>query len=226
MEGRDASSRPLTSQEVVQVIRQAIMTRKLKPGEWVRQLYLAERLNVSSVPVREALKTLEAEGQVTYQPNRGYTVVQLSVRELEELYLIRRLLETEAARQAVPKFDAELIQRLEALIALMDELIASGDVMRYTETNRDFHLLLSKCAGLPRLYHLIEVLWQNSEAYRSAIFSPGWCQRAQRDHRAILKACKSRDVAGVIAAQDKHRSDGLAAIIAFLQENETLRGEG
>jgi DNA-binding GntR family transcriptional regulator len=218
MEGRDASSRPLTSQEVVHEIRQAIMTRKLTPGEWVRQFDLAERLNVSSVPVREALRTLEAEGQVTYQPNRGYTVVQLSVRELEELYLIRRLLETEAARQAVPKFDAELIQRLEALIARMDESIESGDVVRYTETNRDFHLLLSKRAGLPRLYHLIEVLWQNSEACRSAIFSRSWCQRAQRDHQAILKACKSKDVAEVIVAQDKHRSKGLAAIIAFLQE--------
>lgn len=222
MEGRDASSRPLTSQEVVHEIRRAIMTGKLKPGEWVRQLDLAERLNVSSVPVREALKTLEAEGQVTYQPNRGYTVVQLSVSELEELYLIRRLLETEAARQAVPTFDAELIRRLEALVGQMDEFIEAGDVVRYTETNRNFHLLLSKRAGLPKLYHLIEVLWQNSEAYRSAIFSRGWGERAQRDHRAILKACKSKDVAGVIAAQDKHRSNGLTAIIAYLQEeNET-----
>lgn len=218
MEGRDASSRPPTSQEVVQEIRQAIMTAKLKPGEWVRQLDLAERLNVSSVPVREALKTLEAEGQVTYQPNRGYTVVQFSVEELEELYLVRRLLETEAVRQAVPKFGAELIQHLETLVARMDEFIESGDVVRYTEANRDFHLSQFKRAGLPRLYRLIEVLWQNSEACRSAIFSRDWGQRAQRDHRVILEACESKDVARVIAAQDKHRSNGLAAIITFLQE--------
>jgi DNA-binding GntR family transcriptional regulator len=222
MEGRDATSRPLTSQEVVQQIRQAIMTGKLRPGEWVRQLDLAEKLNVSSVPVREALKTLEAERQVTYQPNRGYTVIQLSVGELEELYLIRSLLETEAARQAVPKFDAELIQHLEALVARMDEFIESGDVVRYTEANRNFHLSQFERAGLPMLYHLIEVLWQNSEAYRSAIFSRDWGQRARRDHRAILEACKSKEVARVIAAQDKHRSNGLAAIIALLQEqNET-----
>ena len=226
MEEREASSRPLTSQEVVQAIRQAIMTRKLKPGEWVRQWDLAKRLNVSSVPVREALKTLEAEGQVLYQPNRGYRVVELSIKELEELYLIRCILETEAIRQAVPKLDAELIQQLEALVARMGEVIASGDVVRYTETNRDFHLLLFKRAGLSRLYRLIEVLWQNSEVYRSAIFDPDWCERAQRDHRAILDACKARDVAGVIAAQDEHRSNGLADIIAFLQENETDRGKG
>lgn len=218
MEGREASGRPPSSQEVVREIRQAIMTGKLRPGEWMRQLDLAERLNVSSVPVREALKTLEAEGQVTYQPNRGYTVVRLSVGELEELYLIRRLLETEAARVAVPRFDRELIRHLEACVGRMDEFIDSEDVVRYTEANRTFHLSQFRRAGLPRLYRLIEVLWQNSEAYRSAIFSRDWGKRAQRDHRAIFEACKTGSVAGVITAQDEHRANGLAAITAYLQE--------
>src|SRR5215218_10445562 len=120
-------SRPPTSQEaVLREIRRAIMTRELKPGERVRQEELAERLNVSRVPVREALKVLEAEGQVTYQAHRGYTVVALSLEELEEIYLARRLLETEMTRSAVPKVDAGLIQHLEDCVTRMDEFAKAG----------------------------------------------------------------------------------------------------
>jgi DNA-binding GntR family transcriptional regulator len=216
--GSGTYSRPPTSHEaVLREIRQAIMTRRLNPGERVRQWDLARRLNVSSVPVREALKTLEAEGQVTYEPHRGYRVVELSVRELEEIYLIRQLLEAEATRWAVPRVDAGLIRRLEALVDGMDECVEAGDIVRYTELNRDFHLLLFERADLPRLYHMIEVLWQSSEAYRSVIFNPAWCERAQADHRAILGVCEAGDVAAAIAAQDEHRARGLASITAHLK---------
>ena len=83
------------------------MTRRLKPGQWIRQLDIANQLNVSSVPVREALNTLAAEGQVVHQRHRGYKVVELSREQLEEIYLARRLLENEATRRAVPKVNAE-----------------------------------------------------------------------------------------------------------------------
>ncbi len=197
------------------------MARELKPGERVRQEKLAERLNVSRVPVREALKALEAEGQVAYQPHRGYTVVELSLEELEEIYLIRSLLETEATRWAVPKVDAELIQRLEALTAHMDELVKADDFSRYVEANRDFHFTLFERARLPRLYRMIEVLWQVSEAYRSAISDSTWGERAQKYHRALLEACKAKDVTEAIAIQDEHRSDAIVNITAFLKKAET-----
>ena len=212
--------RPLTSQEaVLKEIRRAIMTRELKPGERVRQEDLAERLNVSRVPIREALRVLESEGHVTYEPHRGYTVTKLSVEELKELYLLRRLLETEATRRAVPRVDEELTEHLEALIAEMDELADAGKLLSYAEVNRDFHLLLFERAGMPRLYRLIEVLWQNSESYRSLFLNdPTWYEQAQQYHRAILDACKAKDVASAVAAQDEHRSKAIAGIVALLEE--------
>jgi len=212
-------SRPPTSQEaVLGEIRRAIMSRELQPGERVRQEKLAKRLHVSRVPVREALKVLEAEGQVTYQAHRGYTVVALSLEELEEIYLARSLLETEMTRRAVPMVDADLILRLESSIARMDEFARAGDVLRYAEANWDFHFLLFERAGLPRLYRIIEVLWRVSEAYRGAIFDSGWLERARKDHRAIFAACKAGDVTGAVAAQDEHRSNALANITAFLEQ--------
>jgi DNA-binding GntR family transcriptional regulator len=214
-------SRPPTSQEaVLREIRRAIMTRELKPGERVRQEELAERLNVSRVPVREALKVLEAEGQVTYQAHRGYTVVALSLEELEEIYLARRLLETEMTRSAVPRMSAELIQRLERLAIRMDESAKVGDVAGYAEANWDFHFSLFERAGLRKIYRIIEVLWRMSEAYRVAIFDADWLERAGRDHQTILKACRARDVAGAVAAQNEHRFNALASITAFLEKTE------
>ncbi len=199
-------------------IRQAIMTRRLKPGQWVRQWDLARRLNVSSVPVREALKTLEAEGQVTYEPYRGYKVVELSVDQLEEIYLARGLLEEEVTRRAVENVDDELIRRLERSLLRMDELAGAGDVLGYNEANREFHFLLFERAGLPRLCHMIDLLWQNSEAYRGLIFNPEWSRQAHEDHRAILEACKARDADRVVAAQERHRANAMENIIGYLRE--------
>ena len=95
--------RPPTAQEAVLAeLRRAIVTGELAPGEQVLQDALAERFGVSRVPLREALKILEGEGQVTYRPHRGYFVAELDVDDLREVYRIRDLLESEAVRVAVP----------------------------------------------------------------------------------------------------------------------------
>ena len=212
---------PTAQDAVLREIRQAIMSRRLNPGQWVRQWDLAKKLNVSSVPVREALKTLEAEGQVTYEPYRGYKVVDLSVDQLKEIYLARGLLEEEVTRRAVERVDEELIRSLEESLSRMDALAEAGDVLGYTEANREFHFLLFERAGLPRLYHMIDLLWQNSEAYRGLIFGPEWSRKAHEDHETILEACKAGDVDRVIAAQERHRANAMENIIVYLEEPET-----
>lgn len=209
--------RPPTAQErVLREIREAIMARRIQPGQWLRQWEVARQLNVSSVPVREALNTLRAEGQVVYESHRGYKVVELSSEQIEELYLARRLLETEVTRRAIPKVDPELLRVLEGLVARMIDLAAIDDILRYAQANRDFHFLLFERAGLPRIYRMIEVLWQNSEAYRSLIADPAWYERAHESHRALVEACRVGDVEGAIAVQDEHRQDALENIIALL----------
>jgi DNA-binding GntR family transcriptional regulator len=218
---RETTGKLPTAQDLVlREIRQAIMTRRLKPGQRIRQWDLADRLNVSSVPVREALKTLEAEGQVTYEPYRGYKVVELSVEQLEEIYLARGLLEREVTRRAIKNIDEQLILRLEESLSRMDELAAAGDVLGYTEANREFHFLLFERAGLPRICHMIDLLWQNSEAYRGLIFGPEWSRLAYEDHRAILEACKARDADRVIAAQERHKAKAMETITEYLRDAE------
>jgi DNA-binding GntR family transcriptional regulator len=219
---REVPGKLSTAQHVVlREIRQAIMSRRLKPGQRIRQWDIADRLNVSSVPVREALKTLEAEGQVTYEPYRGYKVVELSREQLREIYLARSLLEAELMRRAVEKIDAQLIRRLESAVSKMDEFAKAGDVLQYTEANCDFHFALFDRAELPRIYHMVEVLWQNSETYRGLIFSPEWCEQAQEDHRTLLEACKAGDTASIIAAQERHSHKAWACIDSYMEVADT-----
>ncbi len=143
-------------------------------------------------------------------------MVELSSEQIVELYLARRLLETEVTRREIPKVEPELLRVLEGLVARMIDLAAIDDILRYAQANRDFHFLLFERAGLPRIYRMIEVLWQNSEAYRSLIADPAWYERAHESHRALVEACRVGDVEGAIAVQDEHRQDALENIIALL----------
>jgi DNA-binding GntR family transcriptional regulator len=84
-------------------MRERISRGELRPGEQILQETLASELGLSVVPLREALKTLEAEGQVVYAPHRGYFVARLDMAELTEAYRIRELLEDEAVRRGMPQ---------------------------------------------------------------------------------------------------------------------------
>jgi DNA-binding GntR family transcriptional regulator len=210
--------RPPTAQEaVLRELRRAIMTRELKPGDRVGQGEVAERLGVSRVPVREALKVLEAEGQVTYRPHRGFTVTELSLAELEELYLMRRLLESEAVRRAVPAVDRELLDRLWNLLEETESVCAAGDFLGVMEYDREFHVALFERSRLPRLIQAIRVLWQNTAPYRSVFLNdPASRRRARKEHRAIVKACETGDAEGAVYALDVHRDNAMADLAAVL----------
>lgn len=210
--------RPPTAQEaVLQELRRAIMARELKPRDRIGQAEVADRLGVSRVPVREALKMLEAEGQVTYRPHRGFTVTELSLAELEELYLMRRLLESEAVRQAMPNVDGELLGKLWELLEETERVCAAGDFLGVMENDREFHLALFERSRLPRLIQSIRLLWQNAEPYRGVFLNdPASRRRARREHRAIVEACERGDAEGAVSALDIHRDNAITDLTAIL----------
>ena len=136
----------------------------LTPGDQVVQETLAERYGVSRVPLREALKTLEAEGQVVYHPNRGYFVTELRVADLLEVYRLRELLEAEAISVAVPALSDEDVDAFAELLHDVDVASAAGDVETLTAANRRFHFAIFDAAGLPRLSRLLRQLWDATDA--------------------------------------------------------------
>ncbi|WP_336215147.1 GntR family transcriptional regulator [Nonomuraea sp. LPB2021202275-12-8] len=210
--------RPPTAQQfVLAELRRAITTGRLRPGEPIRQEALAEELDVSRVPLREALKTLEGEGLVGYRPHRGYSVVQLSLDDLREVYLIRRILEAEAVRRAVALLTPEVLEAAEKAQADVERAAEAGDVPAMTEANRRFHMTVFECAGLPRLVRLIRTLWDSTDAYRSMYYGddPNR-ERVIAEHHAMLDLLRRRDAEAVVRVLDEHRSAAVGALEALL----------
>lgn len=117
-------------------LRDQIATGVFRSGDWLRQEVLAREFGVSVPPVREALKTLEAEGQVVYTPHRGYFVASMSYRELAENYRIRELLETEAISRAVPVLGTADVERMAEAVHDMERAHRAVDVPALTTANR------------------------------------------------------------------------------------------
>jgi DNA-binding GntR family transcriptional regulator len=206
--------RPPTAQEAVLAeLRRAIITGELRPGEQVLQDALAERFGVSRVPLREALKILEGEGQVIYRPHRGYFVAQLDLDDLREVYRIRDLLESEAVRVAVPQISDDEIADLARALQDVERAAASGDVATMTEANRRFHFGLIEAARMPRLSRLVRVLWDATDVYRSLYYSEGGHRDAVHDeHRAVLEAVRTGDAARAETLLRAHRERAVSAL--------------
>ncbi|MFF6791872.1 GntR family transcriptional regulator [Streptomyces filamentosus] len=206
--------RPQTAQQfVLEELRRAITGGELRPGAPIRQDALAARLEVSRVPLREALKALEAEGLVVHHVHRGYFVAELSLADLEEIYRIRALLETEAVLQAMDADPDDLCDTLAAIQDEVEEAALAGDVPAMAEANRRFHFTLIDACGMPRLVRMITTLWDATDAYRSLYYTdPDHRTQAVHEHRAVLSALRDRDAHCVLHWLDDHRAHAVAAL--------------
>jgi DNA-binding GntR family transcriptional regulator len=207
-----------TSQEhAVEWLRAAIVARVLRPGERVVQEEVAESTGVSVVPVREALRVLEQEGQLTYRPRRGYFVTELSVGDLEEIYALRALLEARAVRHALPALDGEAIGRME--LAARDCVVAgdAGDVAAELEANRRFHFAIMEDPGQPHLLRLIRTLWDSTESYRALYYNAAEERDAAASaHERIMAAVRAGAPEPLIEQLDAHRERALEVLRGIL----------
>lgn len=208
------SVRPPTTQEAVLAeLRKLIASGEMRPGAQVVQDALAEELGVSRVPLREALKTLEAEGLVTYRPHHGYFVTEVSLDDLLEVYRIRELLETEAVTIGLPLMTDEDVERLAEAEQDVRRASDANDVFAMAQTNRRFHFAVIEGCGRPRLVRIIEVLWDSTEVYRSVYFTdPVNRGRILDEHRALVAAVQARDLPAVLRILDEHRRHAIEAL--------------
>lgn len=200
---------------VVEALRDAIVTGRLKGGERLHQDEIASKLGVSRMPVREALRQLESEGLVVFTPHRRVSVAALSAPELREIYEIRSALEILALDLAVPRLTAKEFDQLSALLDQMDRVSDPG---RWVDLNRYFHRTLYRASGRARLCTLIDSLRDNVERYlRIYVSAVERRAHAQVEHRRILRACRRRHAAEAKKAMREHLSGTLARLEAFLR---------
>jgi len=208
-----ANPGPTAAETVLQQLRVFLASGRLLPGQQLVQEDLAEELGVSRVPIRESLKILEGEGHVTYHPNRGYFVTELSADDLIELYRIRQILEAEALAQAVVEVSDADIADIEKILEQVEQAAELGDVHALSEANRAFHFSIIELSGMNRLSRLIRQLWDASDIYRTVYFrDPVNRERVHSEHREIIDALKARDAQALIGAQNSHREQAVAAL--------------
>lgn len=149
----------VTSEQVAERIREAIVSGKISPGTWLREAQLARRLGVSRIPVREALARLEAEGLVERVPFRGARVVRLSVDQVVESFMLRSLLEGFATRLATPHLTPEEIATLRGLVSQLEECARTARHDDLAALHRAFHSTIYNRCGSPTLIRWINELY-------------------------------------------------------------------
>jgi DNA-binding GntR family transcriptional regulator len=205
-------------------IHDAILRGAIPAGSRIDQAQLAQDLNVSLVPVREALKKLEGEGFVQIIPRRGAFVTATSVKDVEELYFARALLEGQAAYHAVDKLTAQDFKRLEELVKLMERSLQDHDYARFNADNRAFHFTIYEATHNSYLMNMIASMWDLAERYRYRYLVPrDQSEVIQQEHQMILDACLRRDAPDLRDAIVTHMNrtfEGIRSHLNTLPDNE------
>jgi len=205
-------------QHAVEALRALIISGTLAPGARVNQEDLAAEVGLSVAPVREALRVLEQEGQLTYLPRRGYFVTELRIADLEEIYDLRALLEGRAARHALPGLDAEAIARIEQAARDCADAARRGDVAAELAANRRFHFGIVEAPDRPHALRVIRLLWDSTEAYRAMYYnSPEERDASLSAHDRILDAIRAGNADRLVAELAAHRDRALEVLRGILR---------
>lgn len=204
-------------------VRTMILTGELLPGEKIRQEDLAARLDMSRIPVREALSTLESEGVIVHRPNMGYEVARFNSEDLDEIYLMRRLLETELVRSI--DLAAVDVTEFEQLNAALAETSIDAQREEFDHTNERFHFRLFEYSPMLRVREEIARLWRLSTFYRSLSWNGVGSQaRVLAEHDRIIEAIRAKDNAAVVAACDEHRGSTLDLVVGRVSRHRSNGG--
>ena len=182
------------SARVADYLRHAILTGEIRPGEWIRQEEVAERLGSSRLPVREALRILEAEGLTEHERHRGARVPSLSRHEVDVIYRMREQLEQLAIAESIPHLSDARIRHLEQV---QEQIEANEDVATFLELDREFHLSSYTGCAIEQLTSTVTRLWNSTAHYRRTfvqLTGPGRKWVIDAEHRLLLDAIARRDV--------------------------------
>ena len=212
---RDTSLAKLVRDEILG----RIMRGELAPGSRINEPDVAERLGVSRVPVREALRGLSAEGLVTLLPHRGATVVEVTPQTVAELVEVRALLEGLNARLAAQRHDPEIVAQLKDTLARGNEAATIGTAEELARLNAEFHERLAEASRNAVLSDVMRGLRERT----SIAFAINGRARAREDweeHAAILAAVIAGDAELAALLANRHVQNAAAAFARQHAENE------
>lgn len=184
------------SARIAELLRTAILRGEYLPGSRIRQEDVAQRFGASRVPVREAFRTLEADGLVTLVANTGAWVSRLTLAECDEVYQTRELVEPLLLRYALPGITAEIVDHLDRLA---EQMQATTDVEEFMQLDREFHLGSYAPARTAVLGDLVGRLWNTTQHYRRAftlLLDENSARVVHDEHHMLVTAIREGDSEG------------------------------
>lgn len=204
-------------EEAYQALLSAIRSGRYRPGDRLVPEVIARQLDMSRMPVREALQRLATEGLVQIRPNRGAVVSGLTIEEIVEVFEIRSVLEGLAVRLAMPRVDARVIAELEHYLALMEQAEEAGGDEWFAH-HQAFHEHISALSGRPKLIRQISALHIAIEPYMRVwlhhVDKPTSGTRAQH---VVVEALRTGDAAHAEQAMRDHVMRTTPRLVAFLR---------
>jgi DNA-binding GntR family transcriptional regulator len=191
--------------QAYRAIRARIVKGEIAPGQIYTVAHFASRLGVSVTPVREALLDLINEGLIEVVRTRGFRVVKLSKKDLDEIFDLRTLLEAPTVARLARRLSAEEMAECRRLEEEIEECAASDDWMGFVETDRQFHLRLLEAYGSKRLVDMVARLRDQSRFHGiRALAQAGELGRTAQEHRLILDAIERGDAAEAEGLMRRH----------------------
>ena len=199
--------RPLTiAQSVAAQIREQILRREIAGGEPLRQDAIAKSFGTSIIPVREALRQLEAEGLVELKARRGAIATELTLDKALEWIHLRRLIETDLIGQAMDKITEDDLNKAKEILGRFDDAMDHRrDIEHWSEYNWEFHSALYAPANKPETMKVLSTLHRKCDRYiRLQLLTGDHIARAEEEHRELIDLCRKRDKRAAKALLHKH----------------------
>ncbi len=188
------SYQPLREQ-VYELLRQAILTGMLKPGEQITEVNIADQLRVSRTPTREAIRMLEQEGFIVIIPRKGAFVTGIrSMKEINDIFQVRIVLEGLAASLAALNIKPEQLERLNQQTELINACLANQDIAGCIEIDTAFHRIICDASGNLCLQKILDSLFEQITRFRGAsLGTAGRMKEALDEHQALAQAIAESD---------------------------------
>lgn len=210
-------------QEAVKLLRGMILSGDLAPGEPLREVAFSEQFGMSRTPVREAFRTLAAEGLVSLLPNRTVQVALLDEDAAAEVFMVLGALESLAARLACERITPQQLEILDELQEDMEHHFKTGDRARYLEANRLIHELIVEAAANPSLLLAWRLLLPRAERARHvSTRDPDRWGHAFEEHKQIHAAFMQRDGVTLRRLMEEHFANGATSI---QREHKRMRAQ-
>jgi len=208
---------------VADKLRDQIIRGEIPEGAQLRQDAIATQYQVSRIPVREALRQLDAEGLISIVPNRGAIVPALSPADVGELFSIRALLEPEVLKLSIPHLTEGDFSEADAVLrTYVDELAKFDHVSAWGRLNWQFHSILYSRANQPRFMAIIRNVNNSGERYtRLQLYLTHGVQRANQEHHQILELCRQRNIPSACELLREHIQHAGNSLKEALEQRRT-----